>query len=117
MPVERGRVHRFFFGKAISDRQVNFNKILGKTASVKSYPANSWGLYEMHGNVWEWCEDGHVEHTPQAVTDPYGALIRSRYVLRGGSWGRYSEFVRSAYRRRRPPDYRSFSIGFRLVLG
>ncbi|MFZ1343567.1 SUMF1/EgtB/PvdO family nonheme iron enzyme [Thiothrix eikelboomii] len=107
----------FSFGGTISEQQVNFGNHLGKAVSVKSYPANPWGLYEMHGNVWEWCEDGYADYPPQAVTDPRGAPASSYRVLRGGSWFNFGGDCRSAIRGRGTPDYRISHIGFRFALG
>ena len=84
---------------------------------VKSLPANSWGLYEMHGNVWEWCQDWFGNFKKTAVTDPVGPKKGSDRVLRGGAWSGLGRFARSAARRRNEPDYRSQSLGFRLALG
>ena len=88
-----------------------------KTVPVKSYSPNPWGLYEMHGNVWEWCEGGYAEYPQQAVTDPRGAPASSRRVVRGGSWGTsrpvpplFIPLLRSAL-------HRYFDIGIRLALG
>ncbi|MFM2318265.1 MAG: hypothetical protein RLZZ215_886 [Pseudomonadota bacterium] len=105
----------FSFGEMISEQQVNFNNRLG-TVSVKSYPANPWGLYEMHGNVWEWCEDGYAEYLPQAVNDPCGLLISFHRVLRGGSWRNLDKVVRSAVRSNSTLTNRHYNIGFRLAL-
>lgn len=107
----------FSWGETINKLQVNFNSNLGKTAPVKSYRANSWGLYEMHGNVWEWCEDGYASYPPQAVTDPRGAPLSSRHVLRGGSWIYGGWRCRSARRLRLTPCSRFNFVGFRLALG
>ena len=108
----------FSFGETISQQQVNFGKHLGKTVSVKSYPANPWGLYEMHGNVCEWCEDGYAEYPPQAVTDPRGVPASSSYrVLRGGSWSSTARLLRSAYRRNGTPVNRDNDMGFRVAQG
>ena len=107
----------FSFGETISTQQVNFDNHLGKTVSVKSYPANPWGLYEMHGNVWEWCEDGYAEYPQQAVTDPRGAPASPIRVLRGGSWLNAPGFVRSASRDNSTLDYRYGNTGFRVAPG
>lgn len=91
---------------------------LKQTAEVKSYPCNSWGLYEMHGNVWEWCQDywdGQLAQEP--VTDPVGASTGAGRVVRGGSWGHGGGFVRSAYRYGDVAGYRYDNLGFRLALG
>ena len=99
----------FYFGKTIRDTQVNFNKALGKTAPIKSYPPNAWGLYEMHGNVWEWCKDG----SPQMVSRLFTGFHR---VLRGGSWHNFDKVVRSAVRRNSKLTNRHYNIGFRLAI-
>jgi formylglycine-generating enzyme required for sulfatase activity len=83
------------------------------TATVGSYPANAWGLYDMHGNVWEWCLDWYEAfHAP--TTDPVGAASGSGRVLRGGGWIFYAEFCRSAVRGYCWPDLRYDDLGFRL---
>ncbi len=74
---------------------------------------NAWGLYDMHGNVWEWCLDWHeAYHAP--TTDPVGAASGSYRLLRGGSWNYYARACRSAFRYYFYPDYRYYYRGFRL---
>ena len=95
---------------------------LRETAEVKSYPCNAWGLYEMHGNVWEWCQDNWQEHLGQeAVCDPWlrqqPLVSVSARVVRGGSCFSGGRSVRSADRDRGTPDYRFNDLGFRLALG
>ena len=94
------------------------NGALRETATVKSYPCNDWGLYEMHGNVWEWCQDHWQDNLgKQAVSDPLITNDSPKRVVRGGSWYDFGQVVRSAYRRRLGAGDRSFNLGFRLSLG
>jgi formylglycine-generating enzyme required for sulfatase activity len=87
------------------------------TAPVRSYPPNSWGLYEMHGNVLEWCHDWYGEYPAESVADPVGAETDFARVLRGGSWLSDGRRVRSAYRSRDTPSLRFNYIGFRFAPG
>ncbi len=86
----------------------------GGTAAVGSYQANAWGLYDMHGNVWEWCLDWYGTY-PGTVSDPSGAASGSGRVRRGGSWGNSARYCRSAYRYNNNPDFRYSYLGFRLA--
>jgi formylglycine-generating enzyme required for sulfatase activity len=90
---------------------------LERTAEVKSYPPNQWGLYEMHGNIYEWCQDWHDQYPEQQVTDPQGAVSGARHMLRGGSWFNFGGRCRSASRGFNVPTFRDGSLGFRLALG
>ncbi|WP_064031093.1 MULTISPECIES: formylglycine-generating enzyme family protein [Methylomonas] len=125
-----GTATPFSFGANITPEQVNYDgdypyaggeKGLnrGKTVAVKSLPANAWGLYEMHGNVWEWCADAWQDNLGEsAVVDPYtSGEPDARRVLRGGSWYYYGRSVRSALRAHRAPGNRDHYFGFRLALG
>lgn len=76
---------------------------------------NAWGLYDMIGNVWEWCEDWYGDYPGGHVTDPKGASSGTDRVLRGGSWYLIAWSIRSAHRLRFNPDIRYFNLGFRLV--
>ena len=76
---------------------------------------NPWGLYDMHGNVWEWCQDWYGGYASGHVTDPKGPSSGTYRVLRGGSWDHFARDVRSASRYRNYPDLRLFSIGFRVA--
>ena len=87
------------------------------TAAVGSYKPNNWGLYDMHGNVEEWCLDWAVAHLRTfSVTDPKGATSASYRIARGGSWGSSASYCRSASRflLYSPPSYASEFHGFRL---
>ena len=105
-------------GNSLSCSQANHNFCIGKqTSVVGSYAPNAWGLYDMHGNVWEWCLDSWDEsanYPSSAVSDPYVASGPHR-VLRGGSWGGASGHCRAADRGRREPGYTDDSVGLRVV--
>ncbi len=88
----------------------------GKTThAVGQKQANAWGLYDMHGNVLEWCLDMYGDYPSSSVTDPAGALGTSR-VNRGGSLGSTAQYARSAYRGSSPSRLPFNSIGFRVAL-
>jgi formylglycine-generating enzyme required for sulfatase activity len=87
-----------------------------KTAPVGHYKLNAWGLYDMHGNVWEWCADWYGDYPSGAVTDPTGPTSGSCRVGRGGGWVIYATRCRSANRDSRGPGSRYYDLGFRLAL-
>ena len=78
---------------------------------------NAWGLYDMHSNLWEWCQDWYGSYLADAVTDPQGAARGTERVVRGGSWYGNSGNCRSAYRLRYIPTRRGGNVGFRVVAG
>jgi sulfatase modifying factor 1 len=84
-------------------------------APVKSYPPNAWGLYDMHGNVWEWVQDWYGGYSPTAVVDPQGVESGKERVRRGGSWFKDGRVCRSANRNFAHPATKHNTLGFRVV--
>jgi formylglycine-generating enzyme required for sulfatase activity len=87
----------------------------GKTHPVGQKRANTWGLYDMHGNVWEWVRDWYAAYSGEPQRDPSGPETGSDRVFRGGSWYGDADYCRSAYRHCWLPDYRRYDLGFRLA--
>ena len=123
-----GTTTPFFFGENITTDQVNYDgnypyaggekgEYREETVDVKALPCNDWGLYQMHGNVYEWCQDWFGEYPAGSVVDPVGPSDGRDRVCRGGSWYDYARNCRSALRIRSVPDPRNFWIGFRLARG
>lgn len=88
----------------------------GTTHPVGRKQANAWGLHDVHGNLWEWCQDWYGAYSSGAVTDPTGPDTGSARVMRGGSYGGLVRRSRSAYRSFETPDRAARFIGFRLLV-
>jgi formylglycine-generating enzyme required for sulfatase activity len=116
-----GTTTRYAFGDAITEREANFDGSIGKTTEVGAYPANPWGLYDMHGNVWEWVEDiwhDSYQGAPadgSAWTEGEGKESSRIRVDRGGSWNYDPGDLRSAGRYWIDPGYRGLYLGFRVA--
>jgi formylglycine-generating enzyme required for sulfatase activity len=112
-----GTTTAFHFGEVITSELANYSE--EKTTEVGSFGvANNFGLYDMHGNVLEWCQDVYQSSYENAPTDGSAWISdnNDKYrVLRGGSWDGTADYCRSAYRNRITPAYRDFGIGFRVV--
>ena len=125
-----GTTTPFHFGATLTPDLANYdgNRTYGEgpkgvyrqeTRAVAVFPANPWGLYDMHGNVWEWCLDQWHANYQGAPVDG-SAWLDSDFIkehkrlLRGGSWDNHPALCRSAYRDDGPPDYRDDDFGFRV---
>ncbi len=118
----------FWFGDNITPEQVNYDGnhpyadgAIGlyreKTLPTKSLQPNSWGLYQMHGNVYEWCADWYGDYPAGLTIDPPGPETGQFRVLRGGCWISIGSFVRSADRNRNSLGFRDSYCGFRFASG
>ena len=118
-----------YYGRDISSHELNFNGIgpLGRgrtgpflraTFAIGGYRPNAFGLYDMHGNVAEWCSDWHSSdyYRDSPKLDPKGPASGEEKVVRGGGWANSARECRSAARNHFPPNFSSYAIGFRVVL-
>jgi formylglycine-generating enzyme required for sulfatase activity len=122
-----GTTTPYHFGNQLNGTQANCNgnfpfgtdkkgPYLEKTTHVGKYPANAWGLHDMHGNVIEWCDDWYGGYPTGSVTDPNGSATGSRRVVRGGGWRNSAVNCRSAVREGIDPSERRGNVGFRVAL-
>jgi len=122
-----GTTTPFYTGTNLTTEQANYNgnypyyknpkgAYIDRTVRVGNYEPNPWGLYDMHGNVWEWCSDWLGDYPTLPQTNPQGPSTGTVRVLRGGSWFSYAAYCRSAFRDSRDPNTHYDDFGFRLVL-
>ena len=122
-----GTTTPFYFGNTITTEQVNYNgnniygsgtkgKYREETTDVGTFPSNQFGLFDMHGNVFQWCEDFYGEYPNEEVIDPKGPTDGAPRVVRGGSWFNVPNLCRSANRNNCSPVCRNTFFGFRVVV-
>jgi formylglycine-generating enzyme required for sulfatase activity len=115
-----GTTSAYSWGNDINSSRANYNwdgdQDNGQTQDVGMYAPNSWGFFDMHGNVWEWTADLYAVYSSEAQTDPTGPASGSGRVLRGGGWDSTDRNLRSAKteRFRGHPGYRGRALGFRI---
>ncbi|MFN9597642.1 MAG: SUMF1/EgtB/PvdO family nonheme iron enzyme [Dolichospermum sp.] len=109
----------YYFGDTITTDLVNHNGKYGKTTDVGKFYPNAFGLYDMHGNVWEWCEDGWHKNYINAPIWPNDSIAwissNNKQILRGGSWIDLRGLCRSACRNGNNAYYRCYDYGFRVA--
>ena len=116
-----GTTTPFYFGETLSTNLANYNNS-GQTIAVGKFPPNAFGLYDMHGNVWEWCADNWHDNYRGTPTDGSAWLEvgdrnphRKPQTLRGGAWTYSQRYCRSAYRCGGIQAFRNSDTGFRVI--
>ena len=121
-----GTTTPFFWGNEINSEIVNFHGTYSnnkhyrsenrkKKVEVKHFPCNDWGLYQTHGNVWEWVQDWHGDYPKSPTIDPPGPKGGDSRVMRGGSWSAGEWFCTSFFRNHSECSNRNYNFGFRLA--
>ena len=112
-----GTTTPYYFGETITEQLANYGGNVGKTTSVGQFLPNAFGLYDMHGNVWEWCQDDWHKNYEGAPTDgrAWNLEFGNTKVIRGSSWVNLPSICRSASRHVNTRTFRDSIIGFRVV--
>ena len=108
--------YKYSGSNTIVDVAWYYDNSSSQTHDVKTKQANELGIYDMSGNVWEWCQDWYGDYSSSSQTNPTGPSSGSRRVNRGGSWGYIARGCRVSNRSNSTPDDRGSSLGLRLVL-
>lgn len=110
-----GTTTPFYTGHNLTTFQANYKNKWNKTIPVGSFMPNAWDLYDMYGNVFEWCSDWFDFYPTTAQTNPTGPSSGTHRVCRGGCWGSGEHYTRSAARISNIPECRGNALGFRLA--
>jgi uncharacterized protein (TIGR02996 family) len=116
-----GTTTAFFFGDEVSTSQVSHERNeKGSpdrgTTPVGAFPPNAWGLFDMHGNLWEWCADWYAAYPEGDQIDPTAPAKDGQPIVRGGCWHNPARYCRSAMRHCLPPNDPTHNVGLRVVL-
>jgi formylglycine-generating enzyme required for sulfatase activity len=111
-----GTITRWHVGNRLTDAEANFHCGLNRTCAVGCGASNAFGLFDMHGNVWQWCSDWYGKYTNDSRTDPEGPNAGTTRAARGGAWLSLAGDCRSATRESAPPSSHYTGLGLRLAL-